>query len=110
VRYLNEERNFVEKCTLCQEATEQGDLPACVAQCGGRARFFGDIENGIENLEGPGDYASVGDDKDYESMRQARVTLGDYVEPFTEDDIHYLTDYGTGPSFPYILRNRAWQE
>ena len=44
VRYLNEEERVVEKCTLCEQKVAQGELPQCVSQCGGRARFFGDLE------------------------------------------------------------------
>ena len=38
VRYLNEEEGVVEKCTLCQQRTAQGELPQCVSQCCGMAR------------------------------------------------------------------------
>ena len=41
VRYLNEEEGVVEKCTLCEQKIAQGELPQCVSECGGRARFFG---------------------------------------------------------------------
>ena len=37
VRYLNEESRVVEKCTLCEQRTAQGELPQCVTQCGSRA-------------------------------------------------------------------------
>ena len=50
VRYLNEEEGVVEKCTLCSQIVGQGGLPQCVIQCGGRARFFGDLEQGIESF------------------------------------------------------------
>ena len=109
VRYLNPELNIVEKCTMCQQKVDQGELPVCVAQCSSRARYFGDIEKGIENLEGPGDYVAIGEDKSYASCSAARVKLGDYVEPFEESDIHHLEDFGNDPSFRYILRNRTWQ-
>ena len=49
VRYLNEEERVVEKCTLCEQITAQGGLPQCVIQCGGRARFFGDLDQGVAN-------------------------------------------------------------
>lgn len=108
VRYLNEEEKVVEKCTLCEQRIAQGELPQCVAQCTGRARYFGDIEQGIENLEGPGDYNAIGDDKSYEGCVSARVKLGDYVEPFEDSEVHKLTDVGNAPSYLYILRDRTW--
>ena len=37
VRYLNEEERVVEKCTLCEQQTAQGELPQCVSQCAGLA-------------------------------------------------------------------------
>ncbi|MEI2996180.1 MAG: 4Fe-4S dicluster domain-containing protein [Senegalimassilia anaerobia] len=53
VRYLNEEERVVEKCTMCEQRISQGELPQCVAQCGARARFFGDLDKGVDNFEGP---------------------------------------------------------
>lgn len=92
VRYLNEEQHVVEKCTLCQQITDEDGLPQCVSQCGGRARYFGDIEQGIENMVGSND-----------------LRLGDYVDTFSEDQIHTLPDVGNKPSFVYILRDRIWR-
>ena len=109
VRYLNETERVVEKCTLCEQRTAQDELPQCVKICTARARFFGDIEQGIENLEGPGDYVAIGDDKSYESCDAARVKLGDYCNPFEESDVHALKNVGNNPAFRYILRNRTWQ-
>ena len=31
VRYLNDEERVVEKCTLCEQKTAQGELPQCVS-------------------------------------------------------------------------------
>jgi Fe-S-cluster-containing dehydrogenase component len=109
VRYLNDEEKVVEKCTLCEQKTAQGQLPQCVEQCGGRARYFGDLEAGIENLEGPGEPASFGSDTSYETMVMTRVKLGDYAKPFTDADVYHLPDVGNKPSFAFILRNRKWQ-
>ena len=92
VRYLNEEEGVVEKCTLCQQRTAQGELPQCVSQCCGMARWYGDAEQGIESFEGP---------------RGER--LGDFVNDFTEDQVYKLTDVGNGPSMFYIMRNIKWQ-
>jgi Fe-S-cluster-containing dehydrogenase component len=109
VRYLNEEERVIEKCTLCEQKTAQGELPQCVAQCAARARFFGDIDEGIENLEGPGEPSLFTDDKSYEAMSTVRVKLGEYVNPFTEDDIYHLTDVGNKPGVAYIMRDRQWR-
>ena len=92
VRYLNEEERVVEKCTLCEQKLSQGELPQCVSQCCGMARWYGDAEQGIESFEGP---------------RGER--LGDFVNDFTEDQVYKLTDVGNGPSMFYIMRNIKWQ-
>lgn len=110
VRYLNEEERVVEKCTLCEQKVAQGELPACVAQCGARARFFGDLEKGIDSFVGPSleDNNST-EGRSYEELSSARVNIRDFVEDFSDDDIYQLVDVGNGPSLVYILRNRKWQ-
>ena len=115
VRYLNEEERVVEKCTLCEQKIAQGELPQCVAQCGGRARFFGDLDKGIDSFECPA--APLEGDKSYDAQVKARIKLGevtgegcDYpVKPYKQSDIHHLPDVGNKPSFVYILRNEQWQ-
>ena len=107
VRYLNEEERVVEKCTLCQQRTAQGELPQCVAQCGSRARFFGDLDAGIDSFEALAPTQDLA--TPYEEMMQNRTTLKDWVEPYTEADVYHLTDAGNGPKHCYILRNRKWQ-
>jgi Fe-S-cluster-containing dehydrogenase component len=92
VRYLNETEKVVEKCTLCDQKIAQGELPQCVSQCGGRARFFGDLEAGIETFRGPTD-----------------KVLGGYVRDFTDAELHTLPDVGNKPTFRFILRKLAWQ-
>ena len=78
VRYLNEEERVVEKCTLCEQITAQGGLPQCVIQCGGRARFFGDLEQGIDTFEAPAVGYDV--DRSYDNPYTGnRVTLGELV-------------------------------
>jgi Fe-S-cluster-containing dehydrogenase component len=109
VRYLNENEGVVEKCTLCEQKIAQGALPQCVDQCSGRARFFGDIDKGIENLEAPGEPSSFGSDTSYDAMITTRVKLGEHVRPFTEGDIYHLPDVGNKPAFSFILRDRKWQ-
>ena len=93
VRYLNEEERVVEKCTLCEQKIAQGELPQCVAQCGGRARFFGDLD--------AGDYAQF--------SGPLGKKMGEVVDEFSEEDVHTLPNVGNNPSFRYILRDMTWQ-
>ena len=102
VRYLNEELNVVEKCTLCSQITERGDLPACVAQCGARARFYGDLDEGLDSFEGPCRPDAAGT---YDEQQAVRGKLRDIVEPFEDTDLHQLPDSGNGPQLYYILRH-----
>ncbi len=114
VRYLNEEERVVEKCTLCEQKTSQGELPQCVTQCGGRARFFGDLDKGIESFEAP---APNLDDRSYDGLAKKRITLGEeigaedvhVIQPFKDSEVHTLPDVGNHPSFVYILRDRDWK-
>ena len=92
VRYLNETERVVEKCTLCEQKIAQGELPQCVAQCGGMARWFGDIDGDLRAFKG------------------ARgETLGDFCEEFSDEDVHRLPDVGNGPTGVFILRRMTWQ-
>ncbi len=116
VRYLNEEERVVEKCTLCEQKIAQGELPQCVSQCGGRARWFGDVEKGIESFETAWAPVKSGD-KSYEGCASARMTLGESTgedneyatKPYTQDEVYHLPDVGNKPSFLYILRKEKWQ-
>ena len=108
VRYLNDEERVVEKCTLCDQITAQGGLPQCVIQCGGRARFFGDLDKGIVSFEAPDIGYDV--DRSYDNLYTGnRIKLGDMAKEYSDSDVHHLPDAGNKPSFVYILRNRKWQ-
>ena len=100
VRYLNEEERVVEKCTLCQQKTAQGELPQCVAQCGGFARFYGDLDEGIETFRGPYN----------KTLGELTGEDGNYpIKTYTSDQVHHLPDVGNNPSFRYILRGHEWK-
>lgn len=97
VRYLNEEERVVEKCTLCQQRTAQGELPQCVSQCGGNARWFGDTDEGMESFVGADDPTGN------------RRKMLEFIEDFSEDQVYSLSDVGNNPAFKYILRNHEWK-
>ena len=109
VRYLNTEERVVEKCTLCEQRIAQGELPACVAQCGGRARFFGDLDKGIDSFEAPWVVDVTEGDPSYDKTEHTRITLKECVQEYKQSDVHHLPDVGNGPGFVYILRDRDWQ-
>lgn len=81
----------------------------CVAQCGGRARFFGDLDAGIESFEAPWVVDVTEGDPSYEKMQATRITLGESLPAYDESEVHRLPGTGNGPSFVYILRARKWQ-
>lgn len=108
VRYLNETERVVEKCTLCEQKIAQGELPQCVAQCGARARYFGDLEQGLDNFVGAGK-VSIAEDAGYDEMLSKFCTYGEIAKPYTDSDVHHLPNVGNDPSFLYILRNHEWK-
>ena len=92
VRYLNEEERVVEKCTLCEQQIAQGDLPQCVKNCVGMAKWFGDADGDIRAFKGV-----------------RGETIGSFCEEFSDSDLHHLPDVGNRPSFLYILRDHTWK-
>ena len=108
VRYLNETERVVEKCTLCEQKIAQGELPQCVAQCGARARYFGDLEQGLDSFVGAGK-VSIAEDAGYDAVNSEVCTYGEIAKPYTDSDVHHLPNVGNDPSFLYILRNHEWK-
>lgn len=78
VRSWNEEQEVVEKCTLCNHLTAAGGLPACVKNCCGQARFYGDLDD-------PASDASVA------------------IATASEEARHYLPNVSNNPQTVYIL-------
>ena len=109
VRYLNREEGVVEKCTLCEQKIAQGELPQCVINCGGHARWFGDLDKGVESFEGVRTTNDIYQGMSYDEMMANRATLDEWVEPYEDADVHHLPNVGNDPSFVYILRDRTWR-
>jgi molybdopterin-containing oxidoreductase family iron-sulfur binding subunit len=65
----------VEKCTLCVEKIDRGEMPACVDVCQSLARYFGDLD-------------------DPESEISKVIAAYDYDQ--------LLADQGTGPNIYYL--------
>ena len=80
---FNEELRVMDKCTMCIQRREQGEVPACVMNCCGGALHVGDVN-----------------DPDSEVSRLLRET--------GEEHIYQLRDFGNHPSVRYILRNDKW--
>ena len=99
VRYLNQDEGVVEKCTHCYQRTEEGELPACVISCGGRARYFGDLDAGWDDFKGSLDADG----------NPISFTDPSYTKPFEDSDVYSLPDEGNGPSERFVLRNRTWR-
>lgn len=97
VRYLEEDKGIVEKCNMCQQLVQDGGRPQCVEQCGGLARFFGDLDGDVLDFKGP-----------YDRTLREYMESGN-VEPFDESEVYHLPDSGNGPALIYILRGREWK-
>ncbi len=82
---FSEMRRTMDKCTLCSEARERGEEPACVRNCSGKALHYGDIN-----------------DPDSEVSK--------LLKEAGEEHVFRLHDYGNGPSTRYILKHAAWQD
>ena len=74
-------KGVVEKCSLCKERTDRGDIPMCVRVCPGRARVYGDLDD-------PESAPS--------KMRASKKT-------------HKLTDVGNHPGVDYGLDKFTWK-
>ena len=92
-----------------KSASPKASLPACVAQCGGRARFFGDLDKGIDSFEAPWVVDVTEGDLSYDKTEHTRITLKECVQEYKQSDVHHLPDVGNDPSSVYILRDRDWQ-
>ena len=77
-------------------------------QCGARARYFGDLEQGIDSFVGAGK-VSIAEDAGYDAVLSEFCTYGDIAKPYTDSDVHHLPNVGNDPSFLYILRNHEWK-
>lgn len=82
---FNKELRVADKCDICAGLREDGETPACVRNCSGRAIYFGDCSN-----------------PDSEVSR--------LMEAAGSDNVYQLLDRGNGPSGRFILRKATWIE
>lgn len=83
---FNNEMRVMDKCTLCVDSRENGDKPACVKNCSGRALIFGDIND-------PDSDVSI------------------VLKKAGSENIFSLRDSsGNHPSVRYILRRDKWHD
>lgn len=82
---FSETRRAMDKCTICMEARENGEQPACIRNCSGKALHYGDIKNPNSEVS--------------KLLREAG-----------EDHVFHLEDFGNGPSTRYILKHATWQD
>ncbi len=75
--------NIMDKCNICAASREEGEEPACVRNCAGRALHYGDIN-----------------DPDSEVSR--------LIAEAGEENVYSLQDFGNHPSARYILKNDKW--
>lgn len=80
---MNQELHVADKCNVCESRRAQGEEPACVRNCSGRALMYGDINDPESNVS------------------KAIAEAG-------EENVYALKDMGTNPSARYILRNAKW--
>ena len=79
---LNKELHVADKCNVCESRRAEGEEPACVRNCSGRALMYGDIN-------------------DPESTVSKAIAAA-------EGHVYALKDFGNKPSGRYILRNADW--
>ena len=86
-RTYPEEMKVVEKCTLCVHLQAVGEQPACVKNCPGKARFFGDLDDPESDAA--------------KALRQAG-----------SDSVHAMPDVGNHPTARYIMHRKTaiWRE
>lgn len=78
-------RNVMDKCTLCAQRRADGEEPACVTTCSGKALHWGDVN-----------------DPDSEVSKLLREA--------GEAHVFALRDFGNRPSARYILRRDEWRD
>lgn len=79
--YYNVQTNKAEKCIFCFPRVEKGVPPACVAQCAGRIRFFGFMDD----TEGPV----------YKLVKKFKVAVPLHPEYGTEPNVYYVPPIST---------------
>lgn len=80
---FNQEMRISDKCNVCAQRRENGEEPACVRNCSGKALLFGDINDPESDVS------------------KALAAAG-------EENVYALKDFGNKPAGRFILRNAKW--
>ncbi len=83
VNTFNAELRVMDKCNICEQLRKEGEPPACVKNCAGRALYVGDIH-----------------DPDSEVSK--------LLKNAGEENVYTLRDFGNKPGVRYILRRDKW--
>ena len=81
--FFNQELRVSDKCDVCSERRAEGEEPACVRNCSGKALMFGDIN-----------------DPESEVSRAIKKAGADHV--------YALADFGNKPMGRFILQKGQW--
>lgn len=77
--YFNPKMGVSQKCVFCFPRVEGGEAPACVAQCAGRARHFGMLDN----PESP----------THKLVKKYKIALPLYAEKSTGPNVFYIPPF-----------------
>jgi molybdopterin-containing oxidoreductase family iron-sulfur binding subunit len=77
--------NVAEKCIFCHDLVEQGGMPACVVNCPGKARTFGDIEDPQSDIAKKAANAKRIDESGFYYLEPAGIPAGMILSKVTLD-------------------------
>ena len=82
---FNKELHVSDKCNICVQKREQGEMPACVRNCAGNALHYGDINDESSEVgkllkENKGHVYTLKDDGDYHPSGRFILKKADWID------------------------------